>query len=189
MADLFARRVGEDRVAYVLQLIANKPRRRERAAEGDLAGDFDYWFDGGACKQHTGSEHYLLADGTRAMVAAPATWLWVTIEFSNGEVVSVVQGRDSAADRGDSPQPSADARPATASLYARPQDWFCIFCGWKCDESFNDYICKQCGQLRPFVGGSATVRQCGRCEGLSLAVAQYCEWCGMRFDTATSEAE
>jgi len=35
-------------------------------------------------------------------------------------------------------------------LYARPKNWFCIFCGWKCNESFNDYICKRCGQLRPF---------------------------------------
>ena len=37
MTDPFAKRVGEDRVAAVLQLIAAKPRRRERAVEGGPA--------------------------------------------------------------------------------------------------------------------------------------------------------
>jgi hypothetical protein len=181
MADFFAKRVGEDRVAAVLQLIAAKPRWRDSAAEGDLPGDFDYWFDGGACKQHTDSEDYLFADGTRAFVAAPATWLWVSIAFPNGEVVNIVQDRDSAPDRPSPPQSTVAARPGTANLYSRPEKWFCIFCGWKCDESFNDYICKRCRQLRPFVGGSATICQCQKCEGLSLAVAHYCEWCGASF--------
>lgn len=63
-------------------------------------------------------------------------------------------------------------------LYARPKNWHCIFCGWACDESFNDYICKQCNKLRPFAGGSATMKNCSNCDGFSLAVAEYCEWCG-----------
>jgi len=72
-------------------------------------------------------------------------------------------------------------RSSDGFLYTRPKNWFCIFCGWKCDESFNDYICKLCGHLRPFTGGSATVRQCLTCEGFSLALATYCEWCGATF--------
>ncbi len=63
-------------------------------------------------------------------------------------------------------------------LYARPKNWHCIFCGWACTESNNDYICKQCNQLRPFAGGSATMKNCRNCDGFSLAVAEYCEWCG-----------
>lgn len=62
--------------------------------------------------------------------------------------------------------------------YPRPARWFCIYCGWECTESFNDYICKSCGQLRPWAGGSATMRSCSKCKQLSLAIAKYCEWCG-----------
>jgi TIR domain len=65
--------------------------------------------------------------------------------------------------------------------YARPQSWYCIFCGWKCGESYNDYLCKQCARPRPFAGGSATMTQCASCRGWSLALARYCEWCGEQF--------
>ncbi len=63
-------------------------------------------------------------------------------------------------------------------IYTRPKEWFCIYCGWKCTETFNDYICKSCGQVRPWAGGSATMRSCYKCKQLSLAIARYCEWCG-----------
>jgi hypothetical protein len=63
-------------------------------------------------------------------------------------------------------------------LYSRPKIWFCIFCGWKCNEQFNDYICKSCKAIRPFAGGSATVVTCRHCKQLSLAIARFCEWCG-----------
>jgi hypothetical protein len=63
-------------------------------------------------------------------------------------------------------------------LYSRPMTWFCIFCGWKCDESFNDYLCKSCKAVRPFAGGSATVVTCSRCKQMSLGIARFCEWCG-----------
>lgn len=78
-----------------------------------------------------------------------------------------------------SSSPSADLK-FDDYLYSRPKNWHCIFCGWECNESFNDYICKQCSQLRPFAGGSATMVKCSACEGFSLAVARYCEWCGER---------
>lgn len=65
-------------------------------------------------------------------------------------------------------------------LYPRPKNWFCLFCGWQCNEDFNDYICKVCSRLRPFAGGSATMRNCVGCDGWSLGVAQFCEWCGAK---------
>ncbi len=65
-------------------------------------------------------------------------------------------------------------------LYSRPVTWHCVFCGWRCDESFNDYLCKSCKAIRPFAGGSATMVACGRCKQLSLALARFCEWCGTR---------
>ncbi len=72
------------------------PRRPASASApqpGDAAGDFDFWFDGGACKHHTGSAHYEFADGTVAIVASPASWLWVRIAFGNGKQVSVLQNQ------------------------------------------------------------------------------------------------
>ena len=65
-------------------------------------------------------------------------------------------------------------------LFSRPLTWHCVFCGWRCTESFNDYICKSCERIRPFAGGSATMVQCNSCKQMSLAVASFCEWCGTR---------
>ena len=69
-------------------------------------------------------------------------------------------------------------------LFSRPVSWHCIFCGWKCTESFNDYVCKDCSRLRPFAGGSATMVQCGDCKQMSLALASFCEWCGKRIGSS-----
>jgi hypothetical protein len=66
----------------------------------------------------------------------------------------------------------------TVSQYSRPKQWHCIYCGWRCDEEYNDYLCKQCNALRPFAGGSATMVRCAHCAQMSLALASYCEWCG-----------
>lgn len=63
----------------------------------------------------------------------------------------------------------------------RPKIWHCIFCGWRCDQSYNAYRCHECSALRPFVGGQATVVVCPTCDRTSLAVASYCEWCGHAF--------
>lgn len=65
-------------------------------------------------------------------------------------------------------------------MYSRPVGWHCIFCGWKCNESCNDYLCKSCHRIRPFAGGSATMAQCRSCKQMSLALARFCEWCGTR---------
>ncbi len=63
--------------------------------------------------------------------------------------------------------------------YPRPRNWHCIFCGYWCTGDFNDYICKHCGKTRPFDDGSATMINCKGCGGYSLAMAQFCEWCGL----------
>lgn len=60
----------------------------------------------------------------------------------------------------------------------RPKHWHCIACGWRCDQGYNDYLCGQCGTIRPFLGGSATMMQCRHCQQWNLALARFCEWCG-----------
>jgi len=81
------------------------------------------------------------------------------------------------------PLPPSGPLPSSGGLqlYSRPENWYCIFCGWHCTEPFNDYICKSCGSLRPFAGGSATMVFCNKCMQFSLGVAQFCEWCGSSF--------
>jgi hypothetical protein len=89
--DPFDHRVPESRVAAVLASIAAPPRKRGKPQPGDIDGDFDFWFDGGACKFHTGSAHYHFTDGAAAVVACPASWLWVQITFGDGERVEIHQ--------------------------------------------------------------------------------------------------
>lgn len=66
-------------------------------------------------------------------------------------------------------------------LHPRPCDWHCIYCGWYYTNSVNDYHCLHCDAIRPFVGGSATIKECSSCLQYNLALASYCEWCGSRF--------
>ena len=68
--ELFRNRVSESQVAEVLQLIATTPNKRKKPVAGDLPGEFDFWFDGGAGRLITGWNEYDLADGTRATVAS-----------------------------------------------------------------------------------------------------------------------
>lgn len=62
--------------------------------------------------------------------------------------------------------------------YSRPVRWYCLFCGGGPMPSHNDYICNHCSRLRPFMGGSCTVRGCPACRQMNLALGRYCEWCG-----------
>jgi hypothetical protein len=91
ISERFERRVAESRVAQVLGSIAMAPNRRSAAAAGDLAGQFDYWFDGGAAKIETGYVVYRFIDGTKAVVGCPVPALSVAIEFPDGCRVSVQQ--------------------------------------------------------------------------------------------------
>ena len=56
-------RVSEADVAHILSLIADPPNLRARPQTGDLSGDYDRWFDGGAIRYITGSTQYVFADG------------------------------------------------------------------------------------------------------------------------------
>ena len=93
MADLFSRRVNEEHLARILQTVATPPNRRDKAEKDDLQGEYDFWFDGGACKQHTGSQHYFFADGTMVSIVFPAAWLWLSVNLPDGEIVDVMQRR------------------------------------------------------------------------------------------------
>jgi hypothetical protein len=67
------------------------PNRREKPTASDLAGQFDFWFDGGAATIVTGYVAYEFVDGTRVTVADTCPALSVTIEFANGCRVRVQQ--------------------------------------------------------------------------------------------------
>jgi hypothetical protein len=56
--ELFRNRVTESQVAEVLQLIATTPNTRKKPVAGDLPGEFDFWFDGGAGRFVTGWTEY-----------------------------------------------------------------------------------------------------------------------------------
>jgi hypothetical protein len=91
LTERFERRVAESRVADVLALIAVQPHRRSAAGTGDLPGQFDYWFDGGAARMETGYVTYGFVDGTWAVVGNPSPALSISIEFPNGCRVRVQQ--------------------------------------------------------------------------------------------------
>ena len=87
----FRRRVHEENVAEVLRCIATPPNKRDRPIDGDLEGTFDFWFDGGAAKVHTGYIEYAFISGTQATVGVPIPALSVTIGFANGCRVRIQQ--------------------------------------------------------------------------------------------------
>lgn len=83
-------RILERDVAEILRLISDLPNQRPAALPGDLAGEFDLWFDGGAVKYVTGSTKYYFANGTKAWVAV-LMGLNVGIVFPDGRQVSIQQ--------------------------------------------------------------------------------------------------
>jgi hypothetical protein len=87
------------------------------------------------------------------------------VEFTKGQMATITD-------------PFAERLARVGSLYARPKMWHCIVCGWRCDSRHNDYLCMECGAVRSFAGGSATMAICPECGEGSLAVARFCEWCG-----------
>jgi hypothetical protein len=74
------------------------------------------------------------------------------------------------------------------NFYVRPKAWHCIACGWRSSEDRNDYMCMECGAVRPFAGGSATLVICPACGEGSLGVARYCEWCGTHIHRSAGES-
>jgi hypothetical protein len=83
-------RINEADVGHILNLIANQPNRRNSPINGDISGDYDYWFDGGALQVITGSTRYDFPDGSSASVAV-LPHLVVNIKFGNGSSVTINQ--------------------------------------------------------------------------------------------------
>ena len=87
-------RVELNEVARILATIAAPPNLRDRPRAGDLGGDFDRWFDGGAIRFVTGYTVYQFTDGTRATVPAMLPHLSVALELATGQRVTVVQNTE-----------------------------------------------------------------------------------------------
>lgn len=83
-------RVSEVELARILQLITTTPNRREKPLASDPKGDFQFWFDGGACASITGSILFKLSDGIEVSVWV-RTHLHLVICFPNGVRVEVIQ--------------------------------------------------------------------------------------------------
>jgi len=80
----------EAAVARILALIASVPHHRDHPVEGDLEGQYDIWFDGGAYRIFSGWGEYSFTDGSSAQV--PVTpLLRVTIQLPDGRVVEIAQ--------------------------------------------------------------------------------------------------
>ena len=86
-------RISESRVATILQLIDRLPGKRDAPRPGDLRGNYDFWFDGGAGAMHTGLTEFTLDDGTRVRVGVVPR-LSVTIEFPDGRRVGIEEESD-----------------------------------------------------------------------------------------------
>lgn len=93
MTKITKRRIKEDEVAHILAIIANPPSLHREQREGDLAGDYDEWFDGGARRKVTGYTLYQFANGTKAIVHVFMR-LHISILFSDGVRVSIRQEDD-----------------------------------------------------------------------------------------------
>jgi len=76
-------------VGKMLTLMSAPPRYRTSSIEGDLRGDYDGWFDGGAVKIDTGVTTYTFEDGARARTGS---WLATSMDITlaDGSAVTVV---------------------------------------------------------------------------------------------------
>jgi hypothetical protein len=75
-------------LARIHRLRAEAPNRRAAPGPGDLEGDYDFWFDGGACRLVTGVTLHEFADGSRThQLVIPA--LELAVEFPDGRSVRV----------------------------------------------------------------------------------------------------
>jgi len=84
-------RISEEAVARVLGLLAALPNRRGVPLADDPKGDFDFWFDGGACQMITGYNEFRFLDGAIAQVGSCNPLLSVDIQFPDGRRVLVQQ--------------------------------------------------------------------------------------------------
>jgi hypothetical protein len=80
--------VTADVVARIVKLVHRPPNIRNEPLAGDLKGDFDHWFDGGAVKVFTGWIEYTFTDGSRAHTAVTPMFN-VTIDLPDGRQIEV----------------------------------------------------------------------------------------------------
>lgn len=83
-------RIGEGEVARILALISVPKNLRDLPGPGDLVGDFDAWFDGGALKYETGATSYWFTDGACAVVYMLPE-LSVLLTLQGGKRVKIIQ--------------------------------------------------------------------------------------------------
>lgn len=85
----FARqRVHRQQVASILGLLAEPPNYRHRPQQGDMAGDFNAWFDGGAVRYLTSITEYHFADGSRASFHDLALRT-IHVELTDGACITI----------------------------------------------------------------------------------------------------
>jgi len=82
--------VSGSEIAEILSLVDNLPNRRDEPIAGDLDGDFDFWFDGGACRFVTGVTEYVFASGAEAS-SGVLPFFNLSISFPDGRTVTVKQ--------------------------------------------------------------------------------------------------
>ena len=80
-------------VGRILTLMSELPDQREEPHEGDLQGNFDWWFDGGAVKHDTGLSTYHFADGAKAITGTSLA-LGVSIELPDGRIIVVSERKN-----------------------------------------------------------------------------------------------
>jgi hypothetical protein len=77
-------------VARILTAMSDPPNPRTMPNRGDLQGNFDLWFDGGAVKHDTGISRYAFTDGASA-VTGSSLRLAVEIELPGGRRIDVTE--------------------------------------------------------------------------------------------------
>lgn len=180
-----------EKVADVLNLIATTPNLRNRPLEGDLQGDFEQWFDGGAMRGDTGVNFYSFVDGTTASTGV-TNWLCVSITFNDGTEISVMEepfqkriNISSNSPEFVTPQPAPTIPPPITNLPqtntefgTRPEIWHCLFCGCFGGAAENNKVCPNCKAERAVFDDGITFTNCLQCGQYNPLFAPFCEWCG-----------
>ena len=87
-------------IAHVMQVVGSTPNLRDAPAPGDLEGQFDRWFDGGAVRMVTGYNVYRLQSGARAITTSCDTGHVISISFAGEYHVELREvGETDGADR------------------------------------------------------------------------------------------
>jgi hypothetical protein len=83
-------RVSEQELSKIVSAIA-AVKLRPTPKRGDLEGDYEAWFDGGAIRYVTGSTEYYFRDGTIASIGIEPEKLTLTVRYSDGRVINILQ--------------------------------------------------------------------------------------------------